>query len=138
MGNIFDEACLYNALQLGPDRYIGWLIISADIGSSQMYRYWHIIHQYRSVFRLEKGCSSDIKWYNYVVLLFNTLKVGIKYVRCKISCLHYISLSVLDNHIQTIWYLYNIRQYLSDTVIFLLPNIGIGIRPKNSISVGSY
>ncbi len=54
-------------------------------------------------------------------------------LRCKISCLHYMSLSqVLDNHIQRILYMYNISRYILDIGIFLLPVISIGISPQKS------
>ncbi len=33
-------------LPLGPDRYIGWPILSADTGLSQINRYCHTVHQY--------------------------------------------------------------------------------------------
>ncbi len=60
-------------------------------------------------------------------------------LRCKISCLHYKSLSqVLDNHIQRILCMCNICRYMSDIGIVWLPSIGIGIGPKSPISVGPY
>ncbi len=59
---------------------------------------------------------------------------GIKFVKCKISCLDYIPLSqVLDNHVQLILFIRIISENISDVVIFLLPNIGIS--PKHPESV---
>ncbi len=56
---------------------------------------------------------------------------------CRISCLNNISLlHIFDNHIQNISYV--ISANISDIGMFLLLNIGIGISPKNPISVGPY
>ncbi len=56
---------------------------------------------------------------------------------CWISCLHYISLShVFDNYIQNI--ICRISADISDIGIFLLPDIVIGIGPKNPISDRPY
>ncbi len=59
-------------------------------------------------------------------------------LRCKISCDHYMSLSqVLDNHIQQRLYMYNININIGYRNCLTLI-IGIGIVPKNPISVGPY
>ncbi len=58
-------------IMFGADQYIGLQILSADIGLSQMYWYWHIYcpicADIKTILRLEEKLTSDLNWGNYVV-----------------------------------------------------------------------
>ncbi len=79
----------------GPKWYISWLILLADNGPSQIYRYRNTVYKYASMLKLllrleKKAWTIDLKWHNnssvfnnYWVkyLLFGALKFGVKFAK---------------------------------------------------------